>query len=235
MFALLLLFTAPTLSLSEKEIILDNLADPAETLSQVRVYVEPYEPGQPALLGKVRRVGNAVHFEPRLGLTPGLSYRVEAGSFRQSIRVPRPERKPSTRVQVYPSGERLPENLLKFYLQFDAPMCRGDIYKHIRLLDEHGKAIDMPFLELDEELWDPTGKRLTLFLDPGRIKRGLKPREEIGPVLERGKSYTLEIANSWHDADDLPLIATHRKPFTVAEPLLSSPQMRHWRLSSPTV
>ena len=50
-----------------------------------------------------------------------------------------------------------------------------------------------PFLELDEELWSPDGTRFTLIFDPGRIKRGLKPREEVGPVLEAGKSYSLVI------------------------------------------
>ena len=49
--------------------------------------------------------------------------------------------------------------------------------------------MDAPFLELDEELWSPDGTRFTLVFDPGRIKRGLKPREEAGPILEAGKSY----------------------------------------------
>ena len=34
------------------------------------------------------------------------------------------------------------------------------------------EAIELPFLEIDEELWDPAMMRLTLFIDPGRIKRG---------------------------------------------------------------
>ncbi len=54
------------------------------------------------------------------------------------------------------------------------------------LLNEKGRKLDVPFLEVGEELWDPTGTRLTLLLDPGRIKRGLKPREDLGPILEAG-------------------------------------------------
>ena len=234
MLAVMLLAAAPTLSLSQDEIVVRELPDPAAAARLLRVYVEPYEAGQPAVLGQVRRVGKTLHFTPRFGLTPGLTYRVEAGTFCQRITVPRPPRKPSTTVQIYPSGDRLPENLLRFYLHFDAPMRRGEVYKHVRLLDEHDKEIDMPFLELDEELWDPSGQRLTLLIDPGRIKRGLKPREEIGPVLEQGKSYTLEIADSWHDAQDVPLKATVRKRFTVTAALTSPPQMSHWTLSSPS-
>ena len=70
-------------------------------------------------------------------------------------------------------------------------MSRGEAYRHIRLLDATGKPVAAPFLELDEELWSDDGKRFTLLFDPGRIKRGLKPREELGPVLEAGKSYEL--------------------------------------------
>jgi len=234
MWMVIFLAAAPTLSLSPEEIIVRNLPDAAAAARTLRVYVEPYQVGQPAVLGQVRLQGKTLHFAPRFGLTPGLTYRVEAGTFRQSITVPRPQRKPSTRVQIYPSGERLPENLLRFYLYFDAPMRRGEVYKHVRLLDEQGKEIDIPFLELDEELWDPSGRRLTLLIDPGRIKRGLKPREEIGPVLEEGKSYTLEIADSWHDAEDVPLKATVRKRFKVTAALTSPPQMNRWSLSSPS-
>ena len=32
-----------------------------------------------------------------------------------------------------------------------------------------------------------------MFFDPGRIKRGLKPREQFGPALQEGKSYVLVI------------------------------------------
>ena len=59
----------------------------------------------------------------------------------------------TTRVQqVFPSAEVLPENQLKFYVQFSAPMQRGDAWRHIHLLDQRGSAIDLPFLELDQEL-----------------------------------------------------------------------------------
>jgi hypothetical protein len=234
MLALLLVWAAPTLSLADEEIIVRGLPDVPGGLKILQVHVEPYHEGQPAVLGKVRQLGDALHFTPRFGLTPGLSYRVAVGTFRQSITVPKVDRKPSTTVEVFPSGDRLPENLLKFYLHFSAPMRRGDIYKHVRLLNERGKAIEMPFLELDEELWDPAGRRLTLFIDPGRIKRGLKPREDIGPVLEEGKTYTLEIADTWHDADDVALKATHRKRFTVGAAVESQPELKRWKLSAPT-
>ena len=42
--------------------------------------------------------------------------------------------------------------------------------------------------------------RLTLLLDPGRIKRGVRPLEEIGGALQVGRTYTLVIDDAWPDA-----------------------------------
>ena len=135
--------------------------------------------------------------------------------------------------QVYPSGDVLPENLLKFYLHFSAPMRGGHIYEHIHLRTEAGQDIELPFLELDEELWNPTMTRLTLFIDPGRIKREVKPLEEIGPALETGKRYTLAIDRQWEDAAGLSLKETFRKSFKVGPPDREPPDPRHWKLQSP--
>jgi hypothetical protein len=96
-------------------------------------------------------------------------------------------------VQVYPTSSKLPENHLRFYVHFSAPMSRGEAYEHLRLLRKNGEPVYLPFLEIGEELWDKSGMRLTLLFDPGRVKRGLKPREENGPVLEEGEEYTLVI------------------------------------------
>jgi hypothetical protein len=82
-------------------------------------------------------------------------------------------------------------------------MSRGHSYDYIHLLDDTGKEVELPFLELDEELWDPAMKRLTLFIDPGRIKRGVRPLEEVGPSLQEGKRFTLVIDREWKDATEL--------------------------------
>ena len=97
-------------------------------------------------------------------------------------------------------------------------MGRGDVYKHVHLIDDKGKEIELPFLELDEEFWDPEQRRFTLFFDPGRIKRGLKPREDLGPALEEGRSYRLVIDQAWHDAGGAPLKAIYVKQFKVVAP-----------------
>lgn len=134
---------------------------------------------------------------------------------------------------VYPSAQVLPENLLRFYIHFSAPMSRGAAYRHIHLLDAVGKPVPDPFLELDEELWSGDGCRITLLFDPGRIKRGLKPREEVGPILEQGHRYTLVIDRAWADAKGQPLGSEYRRQFHVGPPDQTSPAPRDWTIRAP--
>jgi hypothetical protein len=53
--------------------------------------------------------------------------------------------------QVYPSTAKIPENQLKFYIEFSAPMSQGNAWRHIRLLKSDGQAVELPFLEIDQE------------------------------------------------------------------------------------
>jgi hypothetical protein len=134
---------------------------------------------------------------------------------------------------IFPSGRVLPENLLRFYLHFSVPMSRGFAYRQIHLLDADGSPIADPFLELDEELWTADGRRLTLLFDPGRIKRGLRPRAEAGPILEAGRRYTLVIEPSWPDAWGRQLDREFRHSFQAGPADEQSPDPTRWAIEVP--
>jgi hypothetical protein len=200
----------------------------------------------PPLLGEYTVKEHTLLFKPRFPLQRGVRYRavvhpdkVPAGEGEKHARVeetfllPKPRSEPTVVEHVYPSRKELPENLLRFYFHFSAPMSRGDVYKHVRLLDAAGKPVEAPFLELEQELWDEAGQRFTLLFDPGRIKRGLKPREDVGPVLEEGKSYTLEISRDWLDANGEPLKEAYRKKFRVLAPDDTQPDPKTWKVQAP--
>ena len=202
--------------------------------------------GLPAMLGTHFVGSRDIRFEPQFPLTPGVSYRVlfhpgqlpggpDAGKPVTSVfKLPPRRTDPTTVVsRIYPSADVLPENLLKFYVHFSAPMSGGLIYDHIHLRNEAGKSVELPFLEIDEELWNPAMTRLTLFIDPGRIKRGVQPLEEIGPALEEGKRYTLAIDREWKDADGLPLKESFRKMFRVGPPARDPIDAAKWKISRP--
>ena len=139
-----------------------GLLPPAEAM---RVYVAEgrgAESDLPPLLGSYDIHGNVLTFVPRFPLQAGRRYRVVfdtgmgSGSRERTFDVPETDNSAPTVVEeVYPTSDLLPENQLKFYLRFSAPMSRGEAYLRVHLLDESGKRIALPFLELDQELWDP--------------------------------------------------------------------------------
>lgn len=220
------------------------------------VYVadDPPDPDRPAMAGTYSVEGAALRFTPRFALRPGVKYRAvlvperAAAETASGARVGRPDAKvismevklpdapvgPPTEVtRIYPTAGTLPENQLRFYIHFSAAMGRGAAYEHVRMLDAKGRAIAIPFLELGEELWDPGARRFTLFIDPGRIKRGLKPREDLGPVLEAGKQYTLVVDRAWRDAAGRPLRDDFKKTFRVGPPVEAAIDPAEWNIFPP--
>jgi len=203
--------------------------------------------GLPAILGSYRVNSDVLRFQPQFPVTPGITYRAIFDPGRLPggrgtgdalvTAVWQLTRAPSTSStvvsHVYPSAAVLPENLLKFYLHFSAPMSGGHVYDYIHLRDESGKNVELPFLELDEELWNPAMTRLTLFIDPGRIKRGVRPLEEVGPALQAGKRYTLVIDRGWKDALGNPLKESFHKAFKAAIPDRSPPDPAQWKIRAP--
>src|SRR6266705_1729166 len=180
----------------------------------LRIWVADAPPDSPSVLGEVTRRGSELIFTPRYPFQPGLKYRAKFDASALSkeqeptigeFTMAAPSKQSMARVvAIYPSSNDLPENLLKFYIHFSAPMSRGEAYERISLLDENGKPVARPFLELTEELWNPQMTRFTLFFEPGRIKQGLVPREELGLSLTVGHSYTLVIDGAWRDGENLP-------------------------------
>ncbi len=224
---------------------------PAQWQRLLAVYAGQFEttakPSLPPMTGTYRIEGDVLRFEPQFPLEPGVSYQAvfhpeylpgQRGAASQPItaafQLPPRDTTPSTVVtQIYPSADVLPENLLKFYLHFSAPMSRGQIYDYIHLRDASGKKIKLPFLEIAEELWDSTLTRLTLIIDPGRIKRGVLPLVEVGPALEAGKSYTLVIEREWRDGAGNPLKESFQKSFRVALPDREPLDPAQWRIQAP--
>jgi hypothetical protein len=202
--------------------------------------------GLPPMLGTYSVDDRVVRFLPQFPVQRGLKYRAtffpaklndlktSGQILTANFQLGKPTTNATTVVkQVYPTSDTLPENLLKFYVHFSAPMRRGHIYDYIHLRNAAGRDVQLPFLEIDEELWNPDMTRLTLFIDPGRIKRGVQPLEEIGPALEQGKSFTLVIDREWPDANGALLKESFRKTFQVGPPDRTSIDTAAWKIQAP--
>lgn len=213
-------------------------AEPAEGWASIfAVYAGGSD--SPAMLGSYSAERGELVFHPQWPLTAGLHVRavfhldgvapIEAG-----FDIPKATPGVATRIEhIYPSTDTLPANTLKLYIYFSAPMGRGEAWQHIRLLDEHGAPVELPFLEIDQELWDATNTRLTVLFDPGRIKRGLLPLNESGPNIQEGRRYTLSIARNWLDANGSPLAAAFNKPFRVVADEREPVDPAKWRIATP--
>jgi len=206
------------------------VADASETASAV------------AILGSYSVEGTAVRFTPRYALRPGLTYRVvlrrpagdssEARAITKEISIPAAPRAEPTKVTaIYPSASTLPENQLRFYVHFSAPMAAGDAYAHVKLLKASGEVVSRAFLEIGEELWDGSGQRITLLFDPGRVKKGLSPRAQFGPVLEPGQAYRLVIEKAWRDAEGRALAADFEKRFTAGPAVETAVDSKEWKIT----
>lgn len=138
----------------------------------------------------------------------------------------------SAGVRIFPSVDTLPANHLKFYIEFPEAMARGRIFEHFSLIEnESGQAVPDPFREV--ELWDESGKRLTLWFHPGRQKPGVNLNVEIGPILDPGKSYTLIVSGDWEKESGQPLGTDAHKQFQAGPMDNSQPNPEKWQYSIP--
>lgn len=193
----------------------------------------------PPLLGTYSVDAGSLAFRPSFPFAPGVHYRavfrspaggaaiekIFDGPARETVRVARVE-------HIYPSADVLPSNQLRIYFYFSSPMSRDEASRRIHILDENGKALQDVFLP-GEELWDPGYKRLTLALDPGRIKRGLTSNQKMGPPIAEGKRYTLVVDQGWLDARGVPMVEGFRKSFRGGPAERTPPDPKQWRIAAP--
>jgi hypothetical protein len=136
-------------------------------------------------------------------------------------------------VAVYAGGGDVPSNLLRMYVELSAPMEPGGAYQNIHLVDGDGHEVNDAFLELREELWSADRRRLTLLIDPGRVKRGIRSNVEMGAPLAAGQRYRLVIDPAWRDARNRPLGAAFVQELRVAGFDSVMPDPAQWSISSP--
>ncbi len=101
----------------------------------------------PPLLGSYHLEQGALVFVPQYPVQAGVPYRATfkvtgRDAVVQRFTIPKPDMTPTTIVErMYPSASVLPENQLKFYIYFSAPMSRGEAYSRVHLFEENGKEV----------------------------------------------------------------------------------------------
>jgi len=191
--------------------------------------------GKP-LLGRVDKANGRIQFTPQFTLLTGETYEAiftDSNGQQTILEHTIAINAPAPRVKaIYPSTSRLPANHLKFYLHFTEPMQQDKIFGHFKLTDlTSSLPVEEPFRET--ELWSADGKRLTLWLHPGRQKTGVNLNVDLGPILMPDRLYTLEISAQWKSQGGVALQQSARKQFATTGADRTQPDIRQWKITTP--
>ena len=199
-------------------------------------------PAVPSVAGQIVIQDGTVCFVPRFPFVGGVSYSLlvnpaGAGEFTEVWEILRPSLQASSTAEVlgiYPTAAELPVNLLRVYVHFSAPMSEGWAARAITVSRaDPGERLDDVFLPPEPELWDAGRTRLTMLLDPGRIKRGLVPNLEFGYPLVEGTTVRVTVDPAFRDATGQPLRAGAERIYGIGPALRSRIDPHAWRLTAP--
>ena len=212
-------------------------------------FIEPFLHGDDSvqpISGSFQIEGDSINFISRFNFMSGVNYSfvikedVENKQFETefwSIERPLMRSAPSTSILgVYPSGSEIPLNLLKIYVYFSSKMSEGFAARNVQFCDTStSQVIPDVFLPMDPELWDESRTRLTLLLDPGRIKRGLVPNMETGYPLNEGVSVAVTVDKAFQDSAGRNLVDGIQKEFNVGKALRLKVNHILWKYTIPSI
>jgi len=140
---------------------------------------------------------------------------------------------PPSRLTLYPQATSIPANVLKMQLVFSSPMQVGNSYQYIQMFTDTGNI--QPFLELQPELWNEDKTILTLWLDPGRIKRELIRSKKLGAPLEQGRVYTMAVSKEWPTQNGQTLDQAYQKKLFMLPPNRQRLAPKKWTTTQPSI
>jgi hypothetical protein len=201
----------------------------------------------PAVTGRYA-VANGIRFTPAFPLDPGRDYDVtfdpsklarqeiaRVAVVRAVVSLPAVVRTPSTVVAaVYPSGDVIPANQLRMYVQFSAPMGQQSGLDHIVLLGAAGREITDALLPLETELWNGDRTRYTVLFDPGRVKREILPNRQMGRPLRPREIVTFVVKSDWLDAQGIRLKSEFRREYRLGPPDEAPLSTAAWHIAPPS-
>jgi hypothetical protein len=191
--------------------------------------------GLPPTAGRTVTDGADRCFVPRFAFLDGTTYGVVVDGVESgALERPRIERPPTTEVlDIHPTATTVPRNLLRMYVTFSGPMSEGCAADHVRVVDEAANPIVGALLPAAYELWDAGRRRLTVLLDPARIKRGLLPHREVGYPLRPDTPFRLLVDVGFRDASGIPLRAPAERRYDVGDDERCRVAPEAWTLTVP--
>ncbi len=215
---------------------------PAGRRQRLSVFVgnaDSYHEQRLPMAGRLERDDRTLSFRPTFGFVAGQEYVVRTGRNGEpdqltEFRIPREAAAaPALVTGIYPSGDALPENVLRFYVHFSVPMTPHLATDFIALRDASGRTDRAAFMRFKQELWNADRTRLTVLIDPGRIKRSVATNLDLGPALLEGHRYELTVDPGWPSADGSSVLPSFSKHFRVGGALSEPPSVERWSWQPP--
>jgi hypothetical protein len=210
----------------------------------VRVQPEATRSSPVATAGSWIEIDDGVCFVPRFPVLAGTRFVVSIdhsllpanadGEF--FIEAPTPAKSPTTTVvALYPNTPTVPRNQLRLYVHFSDTMSEGYAARHVHIeRTDTGEILDDALLPMPAELWDQARQRLTVLFDPGRIKRGLVPHEEVGYPLVEGSAIRVVVDAEFRDTQGRPLVEAYTTTYDVGPDQRGHVDPRRWPIDAPT-
>ncbi|WP_420861889.1 Ig-like domain-containing protein [Algirhabdus cladophorae] len=221
----------------------NNSAETDSVSDQLKLYVGLPQgccAGKTPVAGRYSISGSQLIFDPAFDLIQGQTYTVqtvESASAKPVLTAfainPEATVAEPLVTAVYPSGPVVPENTLRFYIHFSTPMQPHLSTQFIKLLDANGQEDTAALMTFKQELWSQDRRRLTLLMDPGRIKRGVAQNRTLGPALQEAKQYTITIDAGWPNTMGRKTALRHHHKFQVGAALRQLPDTSLWTIQAP--
>ncbi|MDX1470981.1 MAG: Ig-like domain-containing protein [Flavobacteriaceae bacterium] len=190
------------------------------------------------VLGSKSHEGNLHVFTPAVPFSPGSNFEIRSDSVilaKFSVKIDSALSRPEI-LHIYPTTDTIPQNLLKIYIEFSEPMQNiGSTNEFIEVWNLSTQKQVPIFLKLENELWNQDRSMLTLWLDPGRIKKDLIPNREMGMPLEAENLYEIRVSQKWQSAKGNELPEDYFKRLYVIKEDKSKPIPKQWKLHLPDI
>lgn len=192
------------------------------------------EKSQQPLAGKKEERKDTLLFRPLIPFQPGITYQIrnKAGTSHE-FKIPEREVTKPKVVHIYPSSDSLPSNFLKFYIEFSEPMAEGDPYPYLHLVNAEDDTLDKAFLKQLPALWNQDQTMLSLWLDPGRIKRDLELNKRLGMPMDHHGKYRLVVESGLNSRNGASLQTKVYKSFETTAADRAKPKADNWDLDIP--
>ncbi len=187
------------------------------------------------ILGKTLKTDNGILFIPVVPFGWSQKYTLVYNHIIEYFKLTIPDSYESLSVtEIYPSAPILPSNLLKLYIRFSRPINTTFVYDHIRFINVVGDTLPRTILPLENPLISDDRTLLTLWIEPGRQKRGLGPNKQLGPVFNK-ETYRLIVTKDIKDNNGVSMQEDFIHSFSIGNTDRIKPTIDDWKIDIPEI